>query len=156
MSSVCSYCNALEGSGEAPDMCCSGGKVRLTPLNLPSAPLELLMSGATAKSPHFLENIRKYNCCFQVTSFGATNEVCEPGFMPTFQVQDQVYYRVGSLLPFPIEEHRFHQVYFIGDKQNKGNQRSRNIPRTSRPVKDWDCTVLETISSETFIASSPS
>ena len=105
MDKACSYCGALKWSGEAPGMCCSGGTVNLTALRPPPEPLESLMSGTTPRSRHFLENIRKYNSCFQMTSFGATKEICEPGFMPTFKVQGQVYHRVGSLLPLADGEH---------------------------------------------------
>lgn len=65
-----------------------------------------------------------------MTSFGATNEICESGFMPTFKVQGQVYHRVGSLLPLPNEDHKFLQIYFIGDERQEVKQRCRNIPGT--------------------------
>jgi hypothetical protein len=134
MNNVCSHCGALKWAGEAPGMCCVGGKVRLPPLQPPPEPLKTLMSGTTLRSKHFLENIRKYNSCFQMTSFGATNEVCEPGFMPTFKVQGQVYHRVGSLLPLPNEEHRFLQIYFMGDEQQEVKQRCNNIPGTHQDI----------------------
>src|ERR1700761_9408383 len=92
------------------------------------------MSGTTQTSRHFLENIRKYNSCFQMTSFGATNEVCEPGFMPTFKVQGQVYHRVGSLLPATNEEPKFLQIYFMGDERQEANQRCNNIPGTRQDI----------------------
>jgi hypothetical protein len=95
MTHVCSNCHALKWLGEAPGMCCSGGKVRLPALRPPPEPLESLMSGTTSQSKHFLENIRKYNSCFQMTSFGATNQVSEPSFMATFKVQGQVHQLVG-------------------------------------------------------------
>jgi hypothetical protein len=115
-------------------MCCSNGKVSLPPLQPPLEPFESLMSETTLRSKHFLENIRKYNSCFQMTSFGATNEVCEPGFMPTFKVQGQVYHRMGSLLPLPNEEYRFLQIYFMGDEQQEVKQRCNNIPGTRQGI----------------------
>ena len=130
MSSACVYRSALKWTGEAPGMCCSNGRVKLSPLTLPPEPLESLMSGTTTKSKQFLENIRKYNSCFQMTSFGTTNEVCEPGFMPTFKVQGQVYHRVGSPLPPPNKEHQFLQIYFMGDEQKEADRRCKNIPGT--------------------------
>ncbi|CAF1454121.1 unnamed protein product [Rotaria sp. Silwood1] len=59
MTEICSYCDALKWSGEAPGMCCSNGKVKLPSLRQPPEPLESLMSGTTTTSKHFLENIRK-------------------------------------------------------------------------------------------------
>ncbi|CAF1609374.1 unnamed protein product [Rotaria magnacalcarata] len=70
MSDVCPYCNALKWHAETRGMCCSGGKVKLPELHPPPEPLKSLMSGTTPESKHFLDNIRKYNSCFQMTSFG--------------------------------------------------------------------------------------
>jgi hypothetical protein len=134
MNEECSYCNALKWPGEAPGMCCSVGKVNLLPLNPPPEPLESLMSGLTSRSKHFLESMRKYNSCLQMTSFGASNEVCEPGFMPTFKIQGQVYHRLGSLLPAPNTNHQFLQIYFMGDEQRQAEQRSSIFSGTDLAV----------------------
>jgi hypothetical protein len=134
MTNVCQYCDALKWSGEAPGMCCSNGKIKLPSLQPPPEPLESLMSGTTPTSKYFLESIRKYNSCFQMTSFGATTEVCEPGFMPTFKVQGQVYHRVGSLLPPSNEEPKFLQIYFMGDERQEAKQRCNNIPGTRQDI----------------------
>ena len=134
MDNVCSYCGALKWNAEASSMCCSGGEVKLPALRPPPEPLESFMSGTTFRSKHFLENIRRYNSCFQMTSFGATNEVCESGFMPTFKVQGQVYHRVGSLLPLPNEKYQFLQIYFMNDEQQEAKQRCNNIPDTRQHI----------------------
>ena len=54
-----------------------------------------------------------------MTSFSTTKEVYEPGFMSTFKIQGQVYHCVGSLLPPSNEEHKFLQIYFMGDEQQE-------------------------------------
>jgi hypothetical protein len=128
MANVCSHCEASKWPGEAPGMCCSGGKVKLPPLRPPPEPLKSLMLGETPESKHFLDNIRKYNSCFQMTSFGMSKEVVDTGFMPTFRVQGQVYHRVGSLLPPSNEEHKFLQIYFMGDDRKQVQQRCKNMP----------------------------
>jgi hypothetical protein len=86
------------------------------------------MSGKTPESKHFLDNIRKYNSCFQMTSFGTSKEVVDSGFMPTFRIQGQVYHRVGSLLPPSNEEHKFLQIYFLGDDRKQVQQLCKNMP----------------------------
>ena len=134
MTDLCSHCNAYKWAGEAPGMSCSSGKVKLPALELPPEPLESLMSATTTRSKHFLENIRKYNSCFQMTSFGASSEVCEPGFMPTFKVQGQVYHRVGSLLPPSDGQHKFLQIYFMSDERLEARQGCNNIPGTHQDV----------------------
>ena len=72
---------------EAP--VCVGGKVSLTQLHVPPESLKELILGLHPLSKHFLDNARKYNTLFQMTSFGA-KQVVEGTFMPTFKIQGQV------------------------------------------------------------------
>ena len=130
MNVLCVHCGALKWKGESPGLCCANGKVKLPNLIPPTEPLNSLMAGETPESRHFLENIRKYNSCFQMTSFGASKEVSKEGFMPTFKVQGQVYHRVGSLLPLPEDQPQFLQIYFMGDYAAEANQRCSSIPNT--------------------------
>lgn len=85
MSKKCQHCKALKFANETPGLCCANGKVKLPVLNPPPEPLRSLMSGTGSQSTHFLTNIQKYNSCFQMTSFGATN-VIRDNFMPTYKV----------------------------------------------------------------------
>ncbi|UJR12978.1 hypothetical protein I4U23_000004 [Adineta vaga] len=134
MSDVCPYCNAHKWPAETRGMCCSGGKVKLPELHPPPEPLESLMSGTTPESKHFLDNIRKYNCCFQMTSFGMSGKVSDSDFMPTFRVQGQVYHRVGPLLPLSNREHQFLQIYFMGDDRKEVKQRCKNMPSVREDI----------------------
>ena len=83
MTSVCGHCGAKKWKNETPGMCCMVGKVQLPSLNAPPEPLRSLLNGTHPHSTHFLENIRSYNNCFQMTSFGG-REIREGNFMPTF------------------------------------------------------------------------
>lgn len=85
MSVVCPYCKALKYNGESSGMCCADGKVKLPRLIPPPDPLKTLLSGQGSDSINYLTNIQKYNSCFQMTSFGATN-IVKDNFMPTFKV----------------------------------------------------------------------
>ncbi|XP_075449145.1 uncharacterized protein LOC142490614 [Ascaphus truei] len=130
MDTICRYCQAKKFQHESAGMCCSNGKVQLPPLHSPPNPLLSYMSGTTSESKHFLQNIRKYNSCFQMTSFGATSIVEQIGFKSTFKVQGQVYHRAGSLLPLPDQDPQFLQIYFMGDEQQEADQRCHWIPNT--------------------------
>lgn len=79
----------------------------------PPQPLKDLFVVTTSKSKHFLSVIRKFNCAFQMTSFGG--KIIKDGWMPTFKVQGQVYDRIGSLKPLPKEQPKFLQLYFVAD-----------------------------------------
>jgi len=70
MDKVCPHCTAMKFKGEAPGMCCASGKVKLPELEQPKEPLKSLLNKITYDSKYFLKNIRKYNSCFQMTSFG--------------------------------------------------------------------------------------
>ncbi|UYV61739.1 hypothetical protein LAZ67_1006240 [Cordylochernes scorpioides] len=74
-----------------------------------------LLSGENSDSVHFLRNIRKYNSCFQMTSFGAENQTHSVTFPTTFSIQGQVYHRIGSLMPSENQPSRFLQIYFMGN-----------------------------------------
>ncbi|GBN33874.1 hypothetical protein AVEN_52649-1 [Araneus ventricosus] len=100
MNVVCKYCRANKFKCETLGMFGSNGKVKRSSLDQPPEPLYSLISGVTLESAHFLQNNRKYNACFQMTSFGTTAVVREEGFMPAFKIQGQIYHRIGSLLPF--------------------------------------------------------
>ena len=88
---VCRHCQAIKWKKEAPGMCCKNGRVSLPPLRtLPDCLTELL-DGVTEDSRHFLENIRRYNNAFSMTSFGHT-AVTQRGWNPSFIIQGQVHH----------------------------------------------------------------
>lgn len=85
MDIVCKHCKALKFKSETPGVCCANGQVKSLDLMAPPEPLLSLILGGAPNSSHFLKNIQKYNSCFQMTSFGATN-IIRDNFMPTFKV----------------------------------------------------------------------
>lgn len=62
-----------------------------------------------------------------MTSFGA-KEIGEGGFMPTFKIQGQTYYKAGSLLLLPDETEQFIQIYFMGDTDIETDRQCVTIP----------------------------
>ncbi|XP_018494588.1 uncharacterized protein LOC108864106 [Galendromus occidentalis] len=133
MDKVCVHCRAKKFEAEPPGMCCSGGPVKLPELSPPLEPLASWLLGETIQAKHFLANIRRYNSCFQMTSFGAT-EISHGNFMPTFKVQGQIYHLAGSLLPLPACEHKFLQIYFMGNLEDQIGQRCRIDTQTHREI----------------------
>lgn len=134
MDQTCRFCGAKKYKNETPSMCCKSGKVKLLSLQAPPHELFKYMTGETPESKHFLRNIRPYNACFQMTSFGAPFIHESDGFNSVFKVQGQIYHRVGSLLPFPNETPKFLQVYFMGDNQLEFDQRCANIKGLRREI----------------------
>lgn len=119
--------------GETPGMCCANGKVRLPALETPPEPLYSLIFGTSQKSKQFLSHIQQYNSAFQMTSFGAT-KIIRDNFMPTFKIQGQIYHHAGSLLPYPDADHKFSQIYFIGDENRELDQRCAIVLNTRRKI----------------------
>ncbi|XP_055543188.1 uncharacterized protein LOC129728760 [Wyeomyia smithii] len=122
MDLVCQHCNALKFHSETAQFCCAGGKVKLPPLAQPPEPLLSLLTQDSLEAKHFLTNVHKYNSCFQMTSFGA-NIVEESGFNLTFKIQGQIHHRTGSLLPPINEDHKFLQIYFVGNYETEIDKR---------------------------------
>lgn len=143
MDVVCNYCNAMKFKGETNGFCCLQGKIVLPPLSDPPEPLKSLLLGETADSRHFLKKIQIYNGSFQMTSFGA-NLVHSREFTTfkvisgkytlyllsisisayTIQVQGQISHRIGALLPSSNAEHKFLQIYFIGNSDSEVSVRN--------------------------------
>lgn len=134
MDIICHFCQAKKFKSESPGMCCKNGKVKLSQLESPPDELLSYTSGDTLESKHFLNNIRRYNSCFQMTSFGATSIIKHPGFSSTFTVQGQIYHKAGSLLPLPDQAPKFLQLYFMGDEQLEADQRCDYILGTRRQI----------------------
>lgn len=158
---VCQHCNVLKFTSETPGLCCAGGKVQLPVLAPPPEPLRSLLYDDTPQSRHFLAHTQQYNGCFQMTSFGAT-VVEERGFNPTFkvmssdelstmsnvdqlstshsnfpstiQIQGQIHHRAGDLLPQLNEDHKFLQIYFLGNSNDELNQRCAIFRATKREI----------------------
>ncbi|XP_029172029.1 uncharacterized protein LOC114941269 [Nylanderia fulva] len=123
MDKVCQYCQALKFQNETPGMCCASGKVVLSSLPTPPEPLLSLLAGDSDDSKLFLRKIRKFNSCFQMTSFGAT-KICDlasdgRNFETTFKIQGQVYHKIGSLMPMPDNDPKFLQIYFMGNCEER-------------------------------------
>ncbi|CAE1318305.1 unnamed protein product [Acanthosepion pharaonis] len=125
MDKVCTFCNAKKWAVSNLGFVALGQNQ--TPFfRRASQPLRDLLLGTT-ESMHFLEAIRKYNCCFQMTSFGV-KAISEGGWMPTFKVQGQVYHLTGSLLADQGEPPQFLQIYFLADYNEQVDARLCILP----------------------------
>ncbi|XP_067643389.1 uncharacterized protein [Eurosta solidaginis] len=122
MSVVCQHCNAVKFQKEPPGLCCAGGKVKLPELLPPPEPLFQLLYGESPNSRHFLQHTKMYNDCFQMTSFGG-EIVNEHNYNLTFKVHVQIFHLAGSLLPHQVQEHKYLQIYFLGDSHDELNRR---------------------------------
>ncbi|XP_025203820.1 uncharacterized protein LOC112600731 [Melanaphis sacchari] len=158
MDKECPHCNALKFKHEPAGMCCASGKVQLQEIETPPEPLNGLLIGTDPDSNLFLKSIRKFNSCFQMTSFGATkivknNATNGQQFNSTFKIKGQVYHRVGSLLPMPNKPHTFLQIYFMGGEDSETARANRvdahcsynnfNSPFARRIVGDLDVLLNE-------------
>ncbi|GBP88960.1 hypothetical protein EVAR_87732_1 [Eumeta japonica] len=125
MNKECRFCGALKWKEEAAGMCCSGGKVALASIDEPVEPLKELFSHETDESRRFLKNIRKYNTCFHMTSFGADNIVSMPGFCPTFTIQGHTT-QLDLCFLLPIRNQNFASL-FHGREEAQVNRRSEYV-----------------------------
>ncbi|UYV81485.1 hypothetical protein LAZ67_20001335 [Cordylochernes scorpioides] len=137
MDTTCRFCGTLRWKDESSGMCCSNGKVCLPLIDLPPEPLRSLLSGENSDSVHLLRNIRKYNSCFQMTSFGAENQTHSVTFPTIFSIQGQVYHRIGSLMPSENQPSRYLQIYFMSiddDDDIQTDRRCQQIQGVRRNI----------------------
>ena len=99
-------------------LCCSKGNVQLDAFLQPPVFLQHLYEDVDSNGKHFLTNIRKYNCAFQMTSFGCS-EITMAGFNPSFRIQGQVYHLIGSIIPAEGESPKFSQIYLIDNQDSE-------------------------------------
>ncbi|GFY78296.1 ATP-dependent DNA helicase [Trichonephila inaurata madagascariensis] len=97
-------------------MCCSSGKVKLSPILKPPEPLCSLLKGETAQLKDFVKHIRLFNNMFAMTSF-KSNVALNNGWTSTFKVQSQVYHHAGLLHPANAEDRKYLQIYFLGEDE---------------------------------------
>ncbi|KAL4105056.1 hypothetical protein QTP88_020331 [Uroleucon formosanum] len=102
---------------ETPGMCCNNGKVQLPSFEHLPEPLNSLLMDRHPHHNHFMDLIRKYNGCFQMTSFGAKKIIIK-GFMNTFKVQGQVCHLKAEFL----------EIYFVGEDEREVGLKCANFP----------------------------
>ena len=107
----CLNCGAIKFPMETELLCCLTGNIQLDAFLQPPVSLQHLYEGVDSNGKHFLANVRKYNCAFQMTSFGCS-EITMAGFNPSFRIRGQVYHLIGSIP-------KLAQIYFIDNQDSE-------------------------------------
>lgn len=119
------YCNDLKWKEETPEMCCNNGKVQLLSFeHLPDTLNNLLMDRHPYHN-HFMNLIRKYNSCFQMTSFGVKKN-CNRRIYAYFQSSTPGL-SFGSLMHKPDQNAKISQIYFVGKDETEVRLRWANF-----------------------------
>lgn len=114
----CVWCNAKLFHNESIKFCCGGGAIQIE--HLPEFPVYI--SELLNTSTHFLQNLRKYNNAFAMTSLGC-REIWD---CLTFRISGKLYHRIGSLVPLPQDTPQFLQIYFLGNSNEETETRKAN------------------------------
>ncbi|KAK9072558.1 hypothetical protein SSX86_008992 [Deinandra increscens subsp. villosa] len=138
---VCSNCYAMfwyderlssSNLNDTPryNQCCKGGDIRL-----PFFPLPPMLFKHLFDQPDFLDNVRRYNSVFSMTSFGANvdESVYDGGGPYIFKVEGQICHKIGSLCPVEGKKPSFLQLY-IYDCSNEISNRLSIFEEDGRPV----------------------
>lgn len=136
MNVECNYCGALRFSKESPNRCCSKGKVKLKPLEMPPELATL------ANNKKFRRHARGYNQAFAISTIGGIKQdrSVNNGGTQTYRVCGKAYHRYGSLCPKEGSPPIHAQMYFYsGDEQDnlrKGvlNNLSKDILKQLRKI----------------------
>ena len=118
LSVQCSNCGAIKFPMETESLCWLKGSIQLDAFPQPPVFLQHLYESVDSNGNNFLANICKYNCAFQMTSFGCC-EITMAGFNPSFRIQGQVYHLIGSIVPVEGEFPKFAQIYFIDNQDSE-------------------------------------
>jgi hypothetical protein len=122
MTTMCGKCGALHileecatsSSRAYPQftLCCAQGKVMLPLLAPPPEPLKWLLTSNEANAKEFHQRIQSYNNALAFTSMGANldTSVAQLGNY-TYRLRNELYHRMGSLLPQPGKAPKFAQLY---------------------------------------------
>ena len=117
LSEKCNYCSASYFKAEKNStghytLCCSDGKIRVPPSEMPDEMVELF-TGTDDLAKNFRENIRQYNNALSFVSFGA-KITPPPGYGPyCFKIQGMVHHRVSSLYPENKKDSAYGQLYIL-------------------------------------------
>jgi len=142
MTTVCGKCGALHFLEERAassscanpqfTLCYAQGKVTLPPLAPPPEPFRRLLTGKETNAKDFRQHIRSYNSALAFTSVGANldTSVAQPSNY-TYRLCNELYHRMGSLLPQPGKARKFAQLY-IGDPHAKLDGRMGNFGGLNR------------------------
>jgi len=144
MTTMCGKCGALHfleervASSSRANLqftpCCAQGKVTLPPLAPPPEPLRWLLTSNETDAKDFRQRICSYNNALAFTFVGANMDtsVAQPGNY-TYHLRDELYHRMGSLLPQLGEVPKFAQLY-ISDPHAELNGQMGNFGGLNRDI----------------------
>lgn len=116
MNIVCSFCTCLKWKGELAGLCCSSGKVFISPEFF-----ESVLNGKHLLSMQFLNALQSYSPTFQDTLFESSERI-EGNFMPIFKSKDK-FIMSRSLELVNNNVPKFLQLHFIADYLQKAQMR---------------------------------
>ncbi|KAK3788528.1 hypothetical protein RRG08_030229 [Elysia crispata] len=102
----CQHCQAMKFRDESKGMCCSNGKINPEPFPPLPQQLAILFKGTKDQSVRFLQDARKYNSAFQLTSLGC-KEVRMNGWNPKFRIQGLPQHILSLKVGMPVMLLRF-------------------------------------------------
>ena len=123
---VCSHCSALKWNKETSTLCCTNGKISLTPFPSPPDYLQNLWTADTAEARLFRENARSFNNALALSSIVVTERKFESNYSPSVVFEGKVCQMYGPLEADKNEVPRFAQLY-IHDPATQHTMRLKNM-----------------------------
>jgi hypothetical protein len=136
MSVVCPDCHAYHWEAERLStssrlnpkfgICCLQGKIKLPLLSDPPKELKDLYERRDLDSDHFLQNIRRYNNSFAMTSVGGNIDraINDGGGPWIYRIRGELRHDAGGLLPPDGEPPVFAQLYIHDSAEQQINWRT--------------------------------
>ncbi|CAH4036598.1 unnamed protein product [Pieris brassicae] len=118
----CEHCRTLEF---ASGLCCLNGKVKLPSLTQPPESLNSSLHGETPESRH-----HKCNRCFQIFLGLILSESMALKRHSRFKAR----FTIESSLPLENTQHKFLQIYFMGNMKEQYNRRDEINAVTKKAI----------------------
>ena len=132
---ICPFCFALKFKNETSTLCCTNGKVSLTPFPSPPAYLQTLWTADTAEARLFREHARSFNNSLALSSVVVKERKFESDYTPSVVFEGKVCQMYGPLEAEENEVPRFAQLYVVDPAtQHTMRIKNMNLP-TSLNVK---------------------
>lgn len=118
MNVQCPFCRARFFPQEKLN-CCHGGDIVIPELNdVPTVMSDIILCS------HVRQHMRAYNSAMAFASTGHENHSLVDG---TFVLGGRSYHRIGSILPLPVQQHSFSQIYVL-DTDDATHRRLELMP----------------------------
>ena len=100
----------------------------------PPEPLQTLLKGETAEGRHFLDNMRKYNSCLQMTSLGLTKKSLSTATCQLLRFKGKLITLSAVFFQWPVKRPSFSRSTSLETQKTRLNDEVRLFQELCSPL----------------------